>query len=438
MYGLSSFPEELVEFDLATMTYKVPDPREHRPFDQRGKVPLPFKDRPSRDFSKVRLRIIDPRYCRLRYCETSGASQVEHMFSPDTRARVTKGELFTVNRTPSAMLSSIRDKRGFLFNEDAVFHLKAQTVSGISNDGWGLPEILAHYPAIHRIHSIQRVDDFYAKESLTPFRIVAPRLEGLGNMETMSISSEWMPATRQLFEEQRMDPYKIHAFPYPVIWQELGGDGKNRMPKDIRELEIGGLFNSMGMPAELFNASLQVQQYPMAIRLFENSFSSMSFGLSMAAKFAVAKISKFMYGESYNAGLEKPSIADDMERRGLLFNLYSAQEIPARLAFSGLSLGNAVDLKVERAQEELEASRRLAVLQKEEERKAQMGSIDDSLNMADEQAAAQQGAPAAQGGPSVTPLDLRAEAEQIAQQWLAIESDGERAKGDEASRVAGS
>jgi hypothetical protein len=423
--GLSTFPEELVKFDLATMTYNVPDPKDHRPFDQRKRIDLPFRDRPSRDFSKIRLRVIDPRFCRLRYCETSGATQVEYLFKPETRSRVKAGELFTVNRTPAAMLNSMRLGQGFLFNEDALHHMRAMTISGISNDGWGLPEILAHYPAIHRIHMIQRVDDFYAKETLTPFRIVAPNLAGLGNMESMSLAGEWMPATSRLFDEQRQDPYRIHAFPFPMLYQEMGGDGKNRMPKDIRELEIGGLFNSLGMPAELFNASLQTMQVPMAIRLFENSFSPMSFGLSMAARFAVDKISKFMYGEAYNAALEKPSIADDMERRGLLFNLYSAQEIPGRLAFSGLSLGNAVDLKIERAQEELEAQRRLAALQKEEERKAQMGSIDDSLNMADEQAAQQQ--QQAPGGP-VTPLDVRAEAEQIAQQWLAIESDGERAK----------
>jgi hypothetical protein len=114
-----------------------------------------------------------------------------------------------------------------------------------------------------------------------------------------------------------------------------------------------------------------------------------------------------------------------MEQRALLMQLYSARDIPARLAFDSVGLENPVDLRLEAQRELMETQRRTAILQKEEEIRAQRGSLDDVLNNAD---ASQQGGGAAQGGPSISPVDMRAEAEQLAQQWLSIASTGERSK----------
>lgn len=429
LYNLSMFPEELVKFDINTMTYEVPDPtKSELAVDKRPTVKLTFRDTPGKDFSKIRLRHLDPRYCKLRYSETSGRTQVQYSFVPEFKAKIRRGVLHEVNETPTAMLLAVKNNQDYLFDEDAIHHLKNPSIVGLSREGWGIPEILAQFPNIHKIAVYDRIDESVGLDYMLPLRILAPNLAGLGENRNHMIAEEWVPAVRRMISEQRADRTRVHGFPFPFTYQELGGQGKALAPKDVKEYEVKHLLSCVGYPVELFQGSLSLQQMPAAIRLFESSFSHVRDGLAAAAKFAVDKITNYMYGESFDATLRPSSIADDIERRSLIFNLYSAGEIPRRVAFEGLALSDEpTKLKVERAKEDLEQERQLAELQAEEQRRAQLGSLNDLLT--------QQGADSAPGagpqggspaGPSITPTDLRSQAEQLASQWRSIPQDGQR------------
>lgn len=425
VYTLSMFPEELVKFDLNTLTYEVPDPtKSHLPVAQRPRIKLTFHDTPGKDFSRIRLRHLDPRYCKLRYSETSGKTQIQYSFVPEFKAKVRKGVLHEVNETPMSMLMAVKNNQDYLFDEGAVHHLKNPSIVGLSREGWGIPEILAQFPNIHKIAVYDRIDEAVGLDYMLPLRIIAPNLAGLGENRNHMIAEEWVPAVRRMISEQRGDRTKVHGFPFPFVYQELGGQGKALAPKDVKEYEVKHLLSCVGYPVELFQGSLALQQMPAAIRLFESSFSHVSDGLASAARFAVKKITNYMYGESFDATLRPSSIADDIERRSLIFNLYSAGEIPRRVAFEGLALSDEpTKLKVERAKEDFEQERQLAELQAEEQRRAQLGSLNDLLT---QPAGPAGGGGSAPPGVSMTPTDLRAQAEQLAVQWRGIPQDGQR------------
>jgi len=425
-YTLSLFPRELVKFNLQTMTYNVPDPTVwDRAWDARPRIDLTFRDTKVRDFSRIRLRHLDPRYCKLLYSESSGHTQVAYSFNPEFKSKVNRGDLHEINETPAAVLQAIRKKEDFLYDDDAVFHLKSPSLVGVSKDGWGVPEILAQFPNIHKIAVYDRIDEAVGRDYMTPVRIMSPDLRGLADSRNMMVADEWVPAIQRMWADHRRTQTSVQGFPFPFVYQELGGNGKSLAPKDIKEYEVNQLLNCVGYPLELLQGSLSVQQIPAAIRLFESSHSFLKDGLAAATRFAIRKISSHMHGEAYDATLRPSSIADDIERRGLIFNLYSAGEIPRRVAFDGLALGSEPSkLKVERAKEDMEQERALALLQAEEQRRAQLGSLNDLLTSEEGGGAPSGGGTAS--GVSITPTDLRAEAEQLAQQWRAIPQDGQR------------
>lgn len=427
-YNLSTFPEELVKFNLKEMTYSVPDPmRSDLSVDKRPRISLPFRDTPGKDFSRIRLRLLDPRYCRLRYSESSGRTQVAYAFTPEFRSKIKRGVLHEVNETPIAMLMAVRASQDFLFDVDAVHHIKAPTITGISNEGWGVPEILTHYPTIHKIAVYDRIDEAVGADYMMPMRILAPKLQGMEQNRGNSIAAEWSPAVARMVREQRFDRTKIHGFPYPFEYQELGGSGKQLSPKELKEYEVNQLLNNVGYPAELFHGTLTLQQIPSAIRVFESSFSHLFDGLSSATRWAVRKISRYMYGEAYDVTLRPSSIADDIERRSLIFNLFSANELPRSVAFEGLGLGDEIQkLRVERAKEEIQFQADAAQMQAEEQRKQQLGSLNDLLSA--QQSGGGPGGGQSSGGPKQTPTDTRAKAQQLAQQWLGIPEDGKRSQ----------
>lgn len=420
-YALSMFPEELVTFNK-DLSYTVPDPTvESRTWDNRPPVTLTARDVPSKDFSKIRIIQLDPRYCLMRYSEHADASQILYSFSPEMRGKVRRGDLFEVNRTPLDVLETLLGQEDYLYDEDAVFHLKNPTVAGVSNEGWGLPEILAQYPRIHKIAVYDRIDEAVGRSYMLPFRVMAPDFSGLGAQGLeLALGQDWTTAVQAMYETQRENPEAISGFPLPFHYQEMGGSGKALTPADVRQFEVEGLMRNLAIPPELSSGSMSVQLIPSAIRRFESSQAPLASGLNKAARFLVEIISAYRFGEEYTVELRKSQVADDIDRRNLLSNLYSANKIPARIAFEGLDLHDPVDLEVERAKDDLRAQEEIMKLQAEEERKVRMGTIDAVLDEAEGAAAG--------GGPAMTPLDLRGQAEQLAQQWLSIPTDGERSQ----------
>jgi len=431
LYSPSMFPEELVSFDIATMTYSVPDPRRSDlSMDKRPKVNLPIRDIQTKDFSKISFQMLDPRYVRLRHGEYSGYTTVQYQFSPEFRGKVTKGDLHVINDTPQDVIQAVRDKKDFLFKRDAVYHLKNATIAGISNEGWGLPEVLAHYPTLHKIAVYDRIDESVGMDYLLPFRLVVPNLQGMGDQASYALAKEWTPAMSRVFKDQRLDRTKIHTFPFPAVFQEFGGQGKSLAPKELKEYEVNQLLTGLGIPLELLQGSLSVQATPFMLRMMESSHQPLAQGLSNAAKWMVEKVSQFMFGEAFDCCLTPSDVANDLERRSIMFNLYSAGKVSADEAFKGLGIEDPSKSQVRRAEEDLQIQEDIAVKTEEAKRRAQSGSLDAVLDASEGGGA---GAPG--GGQVVTPTDLRGKAEQLAQEWLGIPSDGQRSQAMQQARA---
>ena len=143
-------------------------------------------------------------------------------------------------------------------------------------------------------------------------------------------------------------------------------------------------------------------------------------------------------GEPYiHVKLERPSLADNMDRQNVIMQLSSAGEISRKKAYSWLGITDAVDERKERLEEDAEIQK--VQMEKEEElrREMEQGSIDKQLDaQAEAQAQQQQGggsppggqaAPAQQGGGGVTPMDVQGQAQELAQQWAGL-PEGERRK----------
>jgi len=278
---------------------------------------------------------------------------------------------------------------------------------------------------------------------MVPFRIFTPEQ---GNNESAVVRnlilSQWKTQVQNVIKNRRKDKFAMHAFPFPLKYEEFGAEGKNLTPKDLVEYQTNSMLDAMGYPAELFKGSLQVQQVPTAVRLFENSFLFVYLGFTDFAQWVSRKISKFM-GEPYiDVKLSKPSMADNIDRQNVIMQLSSSGEISRKKAYSWLGITDAVDEKKERLEEDAEIQK--VQMEKEEELRRQMetGSMDQHLAAQQQQEQEAQGGgaagggsppgggPAAGGGQSqgaVSPMDVQGQAQELAQQWLAM-PEGDRKK----------
>lgn len=431
-YSLDFFGRKC-KYNYQKMMYNVPDPG-----DPKGtsRVDMSFRDYPSTDISRVKLRKINPRYITIHHNPISGDSQYVYRFEPEVLSDVKKGRLHVVNTTPMQMLEAISKNEDFMFSPDSIFHLKAPTVCGISNAGWGMPGTIANYRNLHQLQVYRKIDEAVGMDYMLPFRIFSPAANMQPNEAFALMRSErWTSEIRKIIQNRRLDKFAMHSLPFPVEYQEFGYQGKELTPKDLIEFQTGALLDGMGYPQELFKGSLTWMQVPTAMRLFENSFMFLHMGFNSLTQWVVRRIQAWAKRPKIKIMLQKPSLADSLERKQLVFQLGAMGEISRETAYSALGIDNVVDEVEKRLEEDMEIEKRRLKLQTEFQREAETGSLEGAdAAESGQQSGTAPGMVQPGGVPGQTPLDTQSDADSLAQYWLQIPSDGERAKAMSAVR----
>lgn len=439
-YALPMFGGD-VKYDYKAMKYDVPDPTTFdRPKEKRARAKLDFIDRPSRDKSRIKLRKIDPRQIVLQHSFMSGKQQMIYRFEPEWVTMIKNSIMYQVNETPMSMLKAIALEQDFLFNEGQVFHFKAPTISGVSNYGWGLPETIANFRHIHQLQVLRKIDESVGLDYMMPFRMFHPVASGqAGDPMNYMLLNRWGSEIKEVIKQRRLDPFAIHALPFPVSYQEFGAQGKSLAPKELVEYHNNVLLDAMGYPAELFKGSLQVQQIPTAVRLFENSFHFVHQGFDRIVKWVSGRICDYVGQQRLETSLQLPRLADDLERQRVYMQLAAGAEIPRSVAYGPFGIKDPVEAAKQRAQEDIEIQKEQMKLQADFQRQQQMGSMDNILAQQAQQGGVAGSSPAGMegtgGGDSMNPLDIQNKAAEMAQQWLQMPV-GERQKQMSAVRTS--
>lgn len=445
-YNVNQFGEDAT-FCLGEMAYEVPDPRQaDLPVEARRKVKLAFRDRTCRAADRVKITFIDPKRMILRKNHVSGRMEyiwrIDEFFVEDVR----QGQkIWQINDTPMSILKAIRDNEDYRFDEGSIFHMANTFLSGVSYNGWGIPGILLNYHSIHQTAVYRSINEHVGLDYLLPVRVLtpAPTGQGAGSDAATSMNlGPWTQSAQAMIRNKRKDPTAMHVFPFPLQYQELGGNGKALAPVELIRYANDQMLEDFGFPAELHHMSLQAGEVPTAIRMFQANFIQLQHLLSNLVQWVVSDVLSFMGRPNIKVKLAAPTMADDLERRHVMLQLAAGGEVSRQLAYRLFGVDDATEEIRRRTKEDLEIQRMQAKEQADFEREQTIGSGDQVLQsmvqaqqeaMAAQQA--QQGggggappAPPAGGGGGVTPDKMLADADQLAQQWLQMQGQDDAAK----------
>ena len=413
------------KYSYLDMKYEIDDPtRAHLSGKGRRKIKVEFIDRRSRDLNRIRLGRIDPRYVYIRHAERSMRSWIIERFEPLFLASIKRGDLWQVNETPISILEAISKDSDFLYDDGEIFHLKKPTISGVSNTGWGIPGVLSNFSNMHQLAVLKRVDEAVGLDYMLPFRIISP---ALGNMDLNSFANTgsmgiWASMLKAMVANRRADPFTIHSSPFPIGFQEVGGEGKQLVPKDNIQWQTNTLLNSAGFPAELFTSTLSYQQVPSAMRLFESTWQFLANAFNRHLKWTVRSIRDFSSQEQMQVRIKKPTFIDDIEARNVYLQLAAGGEFPRARAFEPWGVTDPVQGAIDRAKEDAEIQKGVAKVQQDaaQELNGAMGSQSGGGGGG--------GAGGAPGGTAYTPADRARMADDKAKELLQIQFDGDRQK----------
>lgn len=434
-------------YNANDLTYSVPDPSpeyDKVPIESRPKIKLEFIDKKSSDRTRIRIRFIDPLRMNLQMNFMSGSVDYIYRFEEKFIADIKAGDkLHQVNETPMEMLIAIKNGQDFKFNKGNIFHFKNPTVSGISNNGWGIPEVITHYSDFHQIQVMRCINEAIGRDFILPIRILSPSQTisgGGGDVMGSANMALWKNSIGNVIAKKRKEPDSIFSLPFPVSYQEVGGNGKALAPVELLEFYNKNALNNMGIAMELMNGSLSVQQVPTALRMFESYYVWIPNMLNKFAKWIAGNVQEYLKQEVFEVELLRPSMADDLEQKHVYLQMVAAGDISRETGYKAFNINDPVGEKERRLKEDAAIEKMTQRQGQELEREMTLGSGDQIVEaIAQSQQPPPQaggGAPPGggggtpmpqQGGGNVTPLDLQEQAQQEAQQLLQM-PEGDRRK----------
>ena len=440
--SLDVFPEHLVKYHWQEMKYEVPDlaaasklPKDQRKVANLPTVKLDFKDKPSSAPDRFSIIFLDPRYLELDTPHHADTTEYIYRIPPDMDARIKHNKLHEINHTPRGLLEAVSKSKDFRFRKGEVYHLKSPTPCGVSDSGWAVPEIIMHYDALYQLQIYRKADFAVAQDFLLPFRVFSPNFNNaVGDSVMTTMMSRWRGEMQNMITQRRKDATSIHALPFPVNLQEFSGNGKSMVMYEVVEAYTNALFDGLGFPRELFRGSINVEQLPNAIRMFERHYEWLYDALDGLLKFIARTVQRAFESEEMEVRLKRPAMAYNAEWMQLRMQLAANREIPRKDVYPDIGVTDPEAANLRAIEEDQEIQRGAEELGKNYEKERTQGSMADLAMAAAEQSmqaaaggggAAAGGAPAAPGAaldyavdPSSDPTMVQQRAQEIASQWI--------------------
>jgi hypothetical protein len=246
------------------------------------------------------------------------------------------------------------------------------------------------------------------------------------------LMSQWRSEMQKMIATHRADRTAIHALPFKADYSEHGGNGKQMVMHELVQAHIQQLFDGIGMPIEMFRGSMQVDQAPNAIRMFERSYEWLFQTLNGLLKFIAGTVQRALDTDEIEVRLKRPVMSYDAEWMNIKMQLAANREVPRSDVYPEMGISDPEGAAVRAAMEDQEIQRRTNELAVKFEKEKTQGSMADIAIMAAEQGAqaASAGGGAAPGGvgggldyainQGADPLQIQQRAQEIATEWLRL------------------
>lgn len=383
-------------------------------------------DKPANDVQKIHVVHWPAKEIKIRYEDTTG--EAEYFWDiPQQYAKkvTTKNNKFYSKKTPKIVFECIFNKTMLSFNSKNFIHLKLDSPSTMRTDGKAIPPSMFIFEDFFMLQTLKRYNEVICFEDIAPFRVISmgdasnPAANPLLNQN----GAVWTNAVDEMIDEHRRDPGAYHKFAFPLNYQQLGGDGTRLAPVDMMEAAKNSILNALDVPVEMFQMTFQQQAAGPMLRMFENAWSIIPTNYNTLLNHVGEVIGNILGLPKAKVSLIPITFSDDMERKGIIGQLVSANAI-ARSELLKLYNFDYSD----QVRKKMEEDRLTQEIQQEEQEKQQIAQATQQSLMQMLQGQQQPGAPGAPGGTAVTPQDALAQAQQIAQQLFPMDGAQRRAQ----------
>ncbi len=276
-------------------------------------------ERPSGEHNGFRLKRWNPHDIELLFDPWTDEVRYLWKIPEYYRQQIKKGKPdIVLEHVPTKVLEAVKNDHHLLFEKDFIHHTREDALAGVNNRGWGISKVLTNFRQAYYVQVLHRYNEAIALDYVIPFRLLTPApgdKNNGGDPLTNMNAGGFMANIHSMLRKRNRNPTGWHTMPFPVQYQALGGDAKALAPDTLIAQGMDTLLNNIGIPAEMFKASLTMQAAPTALRLFEASNTSIPHNFNSILQFIVRKSSSMLRWETVKAKMMRVTHADDANRQ---------------------------------------------------------------------------------------------------------------------------
>lgn len=298
------------------------------------------RDRRSTNDRDFRIMRWSPHYMVIQYNQLTHDVEYRYRFPDYIKRKFKEGDKFLLRTTPWEMVDAIRQDKLFRFDNDKIYHMKEPTLAGVRSVGWGVPRLIANFKQAYYVQVLHRYNEALAIDYIVPFRLLTPKGNGSAVADPLLHQNLGITKTQviEMLAEHRRDPATWHFMPFPMEYQALGGEGMQMATHELISAGNDELLNGMGVPADFYKGTLQLQVAPTALRLFQQTWPQVPSAYNGWLTWAIRQIATIKNWEPGSARMQPVTLADDLEKKQILLQLSAAKEISKGTAYSPLGI----------------------------------------------------------------------------------------------------
>lgn len=308
--------------------------------------PYDVFDRRIQDLDRIKINRYNPSDIELAQNRFSMRKDIYWRISNEDRRDILSKARIHIDDTPLEVLAAVAVGGKLHFDSDMIIHQEELTVSGVHTRGWGIPRSISNFRTAWLQQLTNKMDQAVAIDYTLGMRVISPHPTA-GGADPMELSGaeSFANNVRSIVEDHRNNPVGYHVSPHPLNYQFLGGEGNNLLPPDKLKFRQQEYLNQLGVPLEYHQMNLSVQAAPMALRMFEAYWQSIPAFYNRLLDWMVKLLSRIYGLPATKVQMQKTTIADDMERKAVLLQLMSANQLSPQTALQPFGIDAHEEVK---------------------------------------------------------------------------------------------
>lgn len=310
-------------------------------------------DKPRDESQKLILKRWNPHEIEILYDPYNDECAYLWRIPENYKRMVREGNLFHLERVNRQVLTAIKSNQLFMFNKEAITHLREPTLAGVRSMGWGLPPALTHHRQLWYLQVLRRQHEAIGMDYIIPFRLITPAarsggggaMGGVATQDPMAIFSgqDFKSQVGTMLTRRRRDPAGWHTLPFPVQYQMLGADANNLVPLDMLTSAVDTLLNETGTPVEFYKGTMAMQAAPISLRLFESTHRLLVSDANKLLQWICTTVCRVLLWEPTAANLRRVTIADDVQKQMAVLQLMAGNQISRTSGLRAIGYDNRTE-----------------------------------------------------------------------------------------------